>query len=190
MCAGGTGVDDIISNAPNGDERPVSGHSVQETWGRSVLKSTRSVFQLLWIQSPWQIGGWSASCKTNDDMTTRSISVLLMTLGLLQAGEESTALRGQVSERGSPIAGAIVTISNGEFVRSATTDANGRFALKPVPPGRYDFRTTAHGYAVFERAVTVRSEDSRRNWIEVKSLIPIDQQTVSVSELAPRLARN
>ena len=190
MCADGTGVDDIISNASRGTNGPARGHSVLRARGRSVLNSTRSVFQLLWIQSPWQIGGWSTSCKTDDDMTTSSISVLLMTLGLLQAGQERTALFGQVSERGTLIAGAIVTISNGEFVRSATTDANGRFALKPVPPGRYDFRTTAHGYAVFERAVTVRSEDSHRNWIEVKSLIPIDQQTVSVSELAPRLARN
>lgn len=123
-------------------------------------------------------------------MTTRSISVLLMTLGLLHAGEESTALFGQVSERGFPIAGAIVTISSGEFVRSVTTDVNGRFAFKPVPPGRYDFRATAPGYAVFERAVTLRSEDSHRNWIEVKGLVPADHQTVSVGELAPSLARN
>jgi len=115
---------------------------------------------------------------------------MTLTLGILAAGPESAPVFGQVSDHGAAVSGAIVTISSGGFVRSVTTDAGGRFTLGPVPPGRYDFRTTASGHAVYERSVVVRSGDGRRNWIEVKSLILLDQQSVSVAELAPGLARD
>ena len=111
-------------------------------------------------------------------------------LCLLQAGQDNGTVSGEVSDHGTAISGAIVTISNGRFVRSVTTDSGGRFTVETVPPGHYDFRTTAPGYAVFERTVVLRSGDGHRNWIEVKNLLPADQQTVPVAELAPRLARN
>lgn len=123
-------------------------------------------------------------------MLVRAAVGMILGLCLLEAGQDGTTVFGQVSDHGSPIAGAIVTISNRGFVRSVTTDASGRFTLEPVPPGRYDFRTTAPGYAIIEHPVTLHPGDGHRNWIEVKSLTPVDQQTVSVGELAPRLARN
>jgi uncharacterized membrane protein len=114
----------------------------------------------------------------------------MLALGLY-AGQDNSALSGQVSEHGAPVGGAIVTISNRGFIKSATTDAEGKFALEPVPAGRYDFRVSAHGYAVFERPVTVHAENPQRNWMDVKDLIPADHQSVSVAELASRkLARN
>jgi hypothetical protein len=75
---------------------------------------------------------------------------------------------------------------NRGFVRSTITDGNGRFILEPVPSGRYDFRTSARGYAVLERPVVVRGGDSHRDWISVTALVPVDQQTVSVVELMRR----
>ena len=123
-------------------------------------------------------------------MLVRTVLGVLLVLCLLQASQDSTVLFGQVSQDGSPVTGAVVTISNRGFVKSVTTDASGRFVLETVPPGRYDFRTSAHGYAVFERPVTLHS-DAHRNWIDVKGLLPADQQTVSVGGLAARkLARN
>jgi hypothetical protein len=123
-------------------------------------------------------------------MLVRTVLGLLLALCLSRASQDSTALFGQVSQDGSPVGGAIVTLSNRGFVKSVTTDAGGRFVLEAVPPGRYDFRTTAHGYAVFERPLIVHS-DAHRNWIDVKGLLPADRQTVSVGDLTARkLARN
>ena len=106
------------------------------------------------------------------------------------AGQDGRVLVGQVSDHGNPVAGAIVTVSNRGFLKSVTTDAEGKFVLQAVPAGRYDLRISAHGYAVNERTVILHS-DARLNSIEVNDLVPFDQQTVSVAELATRkLARN
>ena len=117
--------------------------------------------------------------------------ILAVAVPLLSAGQAGSTLSGRVSDGSAPVAGAIVTVSNPGFLKSVTTDDSGRFSLEPVPPGRYEFRTSAHGYAVYECPVIVHSDGARRNWIEVKSLIPAGQQTVSVLDLAARKqARN
>ena len=77
-----------------------------------------------------------------------------------------------------------MTVSGPGFLKSVTTDDDGRFQIESVPPGRYNFRTSLAGYAVFECPVIIRSNDSRSNWIDVRELIPADQQTVSVADLA------
>jgi hypothetical protein len=100
--------------------------------------------------------------------------------------EAQTTLYGRVSVAATPVAGAIVTVCNLGFLKSVTTDDQGRFAVEPLPPGRYDFRTSVPGYAVFERSVTIHAEDFHRNWIDVKDLMPADQQTVSVLDLVAR----
>ena len=118
---------------------------------------------------------------------------LIFVLGvpLLSASQAGGTLSGRVSDGSAPVAGAIVTVSSPGFLKSVTTDDSGRFSLESVPPGRYEFRTTAHGYAVFECPAIVHSDDSHRNWIEVKTLIPADRQTVSILDLAARKqARN
>ncbi|HLK50001.1 MAG TPA: carboxypeptidase-like regulatory domain-containing protein [Bryobacteraceae bacterium] len=118
-----------------------------------------------------------------------------LTLGLLlatsvRAGDLGAGLSGQISDHGLPVSGAIVTVDNGSFLGSVNTDGAGRFTFEQLRPGRYQFRASAHGYAVFERIVTVRA-NSGLNRIEVKDLIPADQQTVSVKELATRrMAQN
>ena len=77
-----------------------------------------------------------------------------------------------------------MTLSTATFVQSVVAGEDGRFAMEDVPPGRYDFRITAPGYAVFEAPVVVRSGDAQKNWMEIKNLLPATQQTVSVSDLA------
>lgn len=96
------------------------------------------------------------------------------------------ALQGQISDGSIPISGAIVTVSNRDFIKSTTTDRYGRFVLESVPSGRYDFRTSAQGYAVFDSPVVVHGGDSRRNRITVTALLPVDRQVVSVVELRRR----
>lgn len=119
-------------------------------------------------------------------MFTLRTLVLILAVSGLSSVQAATKLRGRVSDHGTPVPGAIVTISNDGFVRSVTSDTHGRFTFDAVPTGRYDFRTTANGYAVFERPVTVRFPYVHRNRIEVKHLIAADEQTVAVGELPGR----
>jgi len=119
------------------------------------------------------------------------VLILGVALPLLSASQAGSALSGRVADGSAPVAGAIVTISSPGFLKSVTTDADGRFVLEPVPPGRYEFRTSARGYAVFERSVMVHCDDFRRNWIDVRNLIPAGRQTVNVLDLAAgKQARN
>jgi len=120
-------------------------------------------------------------------MIFQTLVGLILAGSVLNASQAGTALSGRVSDGSVPVAGAIVTISSRGFVKSVTTDANGKFVFEAILPGRYDFRTSAPGYAVFESSVNVHSDDSsQRNWIDVKNLIPADRQTVSVGDLATR----
>jgi len=113
------------------------------------------------------------------------LSVFVLATALV-ASQVGTSFRGKVSAGRFPVPGAIVTISNHDFVKSVTTDSGGRFKFESVPPGRYDFRTSVPGYAVHESSVIVHSYDLRRNSISVNERVPADRQTVSVNDLTGR----
>ena len=51
-----------------------------------------------------------------------------------------------------------------------------------MPGGQYDFRVTAHGFAIYERQITV-SSDAGVKELDIRMLVPANKQTVSVSEL-------
>ncbi len=119
-------------------------------------------------------------------MLIQTVLSAIIAMSVSGASPSGPTILGRVSDGTIPISGAIVTISNRGFVKSTTTDGNGRFILGPVPPGRYDFRMSAHDYAVFECPVSVRGGDSRKNWIGITDLVPVDQQTVSIVELMRR----
>ena len=138
-----------------------------------------------------RIGSWHARCYyakkfMSNFFASRMGVILVLAVPLLTASQAGRDLSGRVSDGAAPVAGAIVTVSNYGFVKSVTTDDDGRFFLEALPPGRYEFRTSAQGYAVFECPVIIRSDRMHRNWIDVKSLIPADEQTVSVLDLATR----
>jgi hypothetical protein len=127
----------------------------------------------------------------------RAISVAIGVLvGLvlavkMRAETSGVTLFGQVSEHGAPVSGAVVTLGDGRFLQSVNTNSEGRYTFSAVPSGRYELRTSAHGYAVFERSVTIRSDKGHPVRVDVRDLLPSDQQTVSLNKLADRkLAQN
>ena len=119
-------------------------------------------------------------------MFIQTVLTAMLAMSITGVRPSGTTLLGRISDGSIPVSGAIVTVSNRDFVKSATTDEYGRFVLESVPSGRYDFRTSAQGYAVFECPFVVRGGDSHRNRINVTALLPVDQQTVSVVELRRR----
>ena len=112
-----------------------------------------------------------------------AVWVAILAMSISGGNPTGTALPGRISDGSTPVSGAIVTISSRGFVQSTTTDENGRFLFEPVPSGRYAFRISAGGYAVHEYSIVVRDGDPGRNRINVTSLVPADEQTVSVAKL-------
>lgn len=119
-------------------------------------------------------------------MLIQAVLSAILAMSTSSVSPRGTVLVGRISDGDTPVSGAIVTISNRGFVKSTTTDENGRFMIEPVLSARYDVRISAEGYAVLERPVVVRGGDSHRTWIGVNALVRADQQTVSVVELRRR----
>src|SRR5260370_276159 len=69
-------------------------------------------------------------------MLIQSVLSVILAVSVSGVSPRGTKLLGRVSDGATPIAGAIVTISNRGFVKSTTTDGDGRFILEPVPSGR------------------------------------------------------
>ena len=111
--------------------------------------------------------------------------ILLAALPLLAAGADHLGLRGRILDGNGTkdLANAIVTVSTpAGYVSSVVTNKSGEFSFASLPAGEYDFRVTAHGYAIYERELTVAATGGVRE-LDIRMLVPADKQTVSVSEL-------
>lgn len=103
-------------------------------------------------------------------MVPRGVAVVCASLLFLLAGcsdapapeqtteaPESTLSGIVVTEAIVPVEGATVSLPSEEM--EATTDADGRFTLGPLPPGTYRLTVRAGGYADAVVAATVRGPD-------------------------------
>jgi hypothetical protein len=110
---------------------------------------------------------------------------MLAALPLLAADASNGHFSGRVYEGEGPksIAGAIVTVTTpAGYIASVETNKAGEFSFDTLLPGRYDFRVTAHGFAIYERQVTV-SPEAGVSQLDVRMLVPVNKQTVSVAQL-------
>ena len=113
---------------------------------------------------------------------------MLAALPLLAADASNGRFSGRVFEgEGTKlIANAIVTVSTpAGYVSSNVTNNAGAFSFQSLPAGEYDFRVTAHGFAIYERKVTVARDAGVRE-LDIRMLVPANKQTVSVAELQNR----
>ncbi len=115
----------------------------------------------------------------------KSALIILAALPMLAADGG----RGQFSGRVFDVEGtkqvpdAIVTVTNTKgFVSSVVTGKDGRFSFASLPEGECDLRVTAHGYAIFERELTVSGETGPRELL-IRLLVHANKQTVSVADL-------
>ena len=115
----------------------------------------------------------------------RAALIMLAALPLLAADAGTLRFAGRVfdGQGAKQVENAIVTVSTpAGFVSSVTTNKAGEFAFTSLPGGEYDFRVTAHGYAIYERQVTVSGNAGVRE-LDIRMLVPADKQTVSVADL-------
>jgi protocatechuate 3,4-dioxygenase beta subunit len=97
-----------------------------------------------------------------------------------QFGLRGRVLDGQGTQQ---IPNAIVTVtSQAGYISSVTTNRDGQFSFASLPAGEYDFRVTVHGYAIYEREVSVAANGGVRE-LDIRMMVPADKQTVSVNEL-------
>jgi hypothetical protein len=111
--------------------------------------------------------------------------IMLAALPLLAAGAGHLGLRGRIldGQGTQELPKAIVTVSTPSgYVSSVVTNQAGEFSFASLPGGEYDFRVTAHGYAIYEREVTVSATGGVRE-LDIRMLVPADKQTISVGEL-------
>jgi len=111
--------------------------------------------------------------------------IMLAALPLLAASAGHLGLRGRILDGQGvrQIPDAIVTVSTPSgYVSSVVTNKAGQFSFASLPAGEYDFRVTAHGYAIYEREMTVSADAGVRE-LDIRLVVPANKQTVSVSEL-------
>ena len=115
----------------------------------------------------------------------RTALILLAALPLLATGPGNDRFSGRVlgGDGERQIADAIVTVTAPVgYLSSIVTNEAGEFCFESLPAGQYDFRVTAHGYAIYERQITVSSDAVVRE-LAIRLLVPADKQTVSIREL-------
>lgn len=94
-----------------------------------------------------------------------ALSILLAApLAVAAAHDEQPSLKisGTVNATdGTPIAGATITVSSQNFVRSTRSDRHGHFHLKHVPPGTYSVRASAAAYqTLWQGTVTLDASNT------------------------------
>jgi hypothetical protein len=101
---------------------------------------------------------------------------------LAQQPQGQSALRGQVTDEfGGAIPGATVTaVDSAGKDKSATTDAEGNYAIAGLAPGRYIVRVVAAGFAFYENPAAEVAA-GRPAALDVKLAISLEQEEVNVS---------
>ena len=120
----------------------------------------------------------------------RTILIMLAALPLLAADAANFSGRVFDVAGDKQIAGAIVTVTTPEgYISSVVTNKAGEFAFATLPAGEYDFRVTAHNFAIYERQITVSASAGVKQ-LDIRMLVPTNKQTVSVAELRnPNISR-
>src|SRR5262245_55158784 len=79
-----------------------------------------------------------------------ALCVCVLGAGVARGQETTGALGGRaIDAQNLPVPGAAVTITGPQGTRTATTDADGRFTIPSLTPGRYDVRVELQGFKTF-----------------------------------------
>jgi hypothetical protein len=120
-------------------------------------------------------------------MIRNTLLILCLTISAPLAAQGLLQLRGQVTDPSKAvIPGATVSLSGAnEVVRSSGTDAEGRYVLPNLSPGKYVLRVSSVGFAPFERRVELSGDRPINFDVALKLAVETQQVTVAdTSEVA------
>jgi len=85
------------------------------------------------------------------------VAFVIACAGVARGQETTGTINGRVTDaQGLAVPGVSITVSGAQGTKSATTDAEGRFSMPFLTPGRYDVRAELSGFKVVEqKGVTV-----------------------------------
>jgi hypothetical protein len=111
----------------------------------------------------------------------RAPLMLMAAISALLA-QSTGGFRGQVVDpSGAVIPGASITVTGrGNSARVVASDEAGNFTLPGLAPGDYSFRTTAPGFAAFERTATVA--EGRMTTLNIQMTVAVERQEVTISD--------
>jgi outer membrane receptor protein involved in Fe transport len=121
---------------------------------------------------------------------THALTLLVLTIfafGVEGQTPPDASLTGRVSDsRGAAVSGARISLSaNGRPAGAATTDAEGRFAIKLVP-GDYELRVTAAGFSTYTQHLLLQPSASVNITLEPATL----SETVTVTPARTEIRLN
>jgi len=85
------------------------------------------------------------------------VAFVIACAGVARGQETTGTINGRVTDaQGLAVPGVSITVSGTQGTKSATTDAEGRFSMPFLTPGRYDVRAELSGFKVVEqKGITV-----------------------------------
>ncbi len=123
-----------------------------------------------------------------------ALSLLLLLPLTLRAQDQTTSsgLRGTVTDStGATIAGATVTVTGADngIKRSATTEANGSYSVRLLPPAAYDLSVRFKGFKTYtQQGITLLPGQTAQQPIQLT--IGTEDEQVTVTSQAPLLNTN
>lgn len=106
-------------------------------------------------------------------MTQKLLFTLLMVLLSASVFAQSGALKGKVIDKvtNEPIPFAnVVVLLGGNLVNGGSTNIDGDFTIKPIPPGKYDVKATYVGYTTYiSQGVIINANKDRFLNINMKA---------------------
>ena len=102
----------------------------------------------------------------NHSYMKRFLVSTLLVFSFAAAGfAQSGTLKGQITDKnkkeGLPFVNVVVEL-NGSLIAGGTTDFDGNFVIKPIPPGKYNVKASSVGYAPIELQGIVITSDAIR----------------------------
>lgn len=122
----------------------------------------------------------------------RGVALALAMLGMAltqpASAQESSAIRGRITDQmtGQPIAGVMVSVTGTQ--RGTVTDQSGVFLIPAVPVGQREVRIQHIGYQSVVRALTIASGETAALDVQLQAAV-IDMQEIVVTGVAGEQSR-
>jgi len=113
--------------------------------------------------------------------------LILLYISNVQAQQTTQTIRGTIVDKQSqlPLVGAKISIVNSDPIKGAVTDANGKFSIIDVIPGRYDLRAEMMGYKEITLSNIIVTTGK-----EIVLDVSLEEKVTSMTEVSVKAKRN